>query len=338
MTQRFDPLDLVYSPQQIFDLGTRYLDYRRKNKGVGIPLGLDSLDKPDKDGNRLLPALPGELITVIGRPGNGKTGLMMAWARWRAQWLAVNGFANRIVGYVTYEQSIEELHAFNVASEARAAGSTISATNMAAGEITDNEWDEIMRAGAHRVELPLWFFGHSLERRKKRPVLTMTALEQALDAVERWDDGENRNLEIDMLFLDYLQRVPFDGRVESKTIGTSAVLDRCKDAALSYGCPVVVGVQASRDVDDRSLPIPNMSDGQWTSNIEQASDGVLAVVRPRKYRDEGELFGSMQVKGHCQMLITVLKRKLGPDNFSKWVYFAPEYNKLDELEMRHVEL
>lgn len=336
--QNFDPLDIVYSPQQVFDLGTRYLDYRRKNKGNGIPIGLDILDKPDKDGNRFLPALPGELITVIGRPGNGKTGFMMAWARKRAKWLKENGFDNRVVIYVTYEQSIEELHAFHVAAEAREAGSTISVTNMAAGEISDSEWHEIMKAGARRVELPLWFIGHSLERRKKRPVLTIKALEQALDEVERWSDGVHKDMQIDMVFLDYLQRVPFGERVESKTVGTSEVLNHCKDAALSFACPFVVGVQASRDVDSYKIPIPTMSDGQWTSNIEQASDGVLAVVRPRKYRDEGEMFGTMLVKGHCQMLISVLKRKLGPDNFSKWVYFAPEFNKLDELELRHVNL
>jgi len=32
----------------------------------------------------------------------------------------------------------------------------------------------------------------------------------------------------------------------------------------------------------------------------------------------------------------VLKRKLGPDNFSKWVKFEPEYNRLDEAELKNV--
>ena len=328
----FDPLDIVYSPQQIFDIGTRYLDYRRQNKGAGIPLYLKSLDEPDKDGNVLLPLLGGELVAVIGRPGNGKTGFMMRWARERAKRLKAAGITNRVVIYASWEQSIEELHAFNVAAEARENHSTIDATKMARGVITDQEWDDIVKAGATRVELPLWFIGHSLERRKKRPRITITALGQALDAVEKWND---ETMEIDMIFIDYLQRMPFEGRVESKTIGVSDNLDRLKDGALAFGCPMVVGVQATREVDNRDLPIPQMNDGQWTSNVEQASDCIISVVRPRKYKNELERFGSITVKGHCQMLISVIKRKLGPDNFAKWVYFAPEYNKLDELEQRY---
>jgi hypothetical protein len=100
----------------------------------------------------------------------------------------------------------------------------------------------------------------------------------------------------------------------------------------------VVGVQARREVDDRDdpsknkLPIPELDDGQWTSNVEQSSDRLLSLVRPIKYRKENEMFGKMQVKGTRQILITVLKQKLGKDNWSKWAYFDPEYNKLDELE------
>jgi replicative DNA helicase len=335
----FDPLDVVYSPQQVFDIGTRYLEYRRTHKDAGIPIGLNSLDVPDTKNQAFLPALPGELITIIGRPGNGKTGFMMRWARYRAKWLKDNGYDDRVVVYATYEQSIEELHAFHVAAEAREAGSSVDVTKMARGEISDQEWDAIMRAGAKRVELPLWFIGHSLARRKKRPNLTTSALMAGLDGIERWYDKDRKELQIDMVFVDYLQRIKSEGRTESKTIAVSDNLDRCKDGALTYGCPWIVGVQASRDVDSRTpLPIPQMDDGQWTSNIEQASDGIISVVRPRKYKKDGDMFGSVIVEGHCQMLVSVLKRKLGPDNFAKWVYFSPEYNKLDELEVKHYEL
>lgn len=325
-----NPADIVYSPQQIFDIGTRYLQYRRDNRGVGIPIGLRSLDEPDVKGNLFLPALPGELITIIGRPGNGKTGFMMRWARWRAQQLQEAGIENRVVVYATWEQSIEELYAFNIAADAR-----ISVTNMARGEITPEEWEAALSHGAKRITLPLWFIGHSMERRKKRPHLTMSAFASALDYIEKWNDERTQ---IDMVFVDYLQRIKFEGKIESKTIGVSDILDRCKDGALAFGAPFIVGVQASRDVDDQALPIPQMDDGQWTSNIEQASDGILSLVRPRKYKKEGDQFGSVVVEGHCQMLVSVLKRKLGPDNFAKWVYFEPEYNKLDELEERYVSL
>ena len=319
-----NPLDIIYTPQQITTIGTKYLEERRRNKGGGIPLGLASIDAD------FLPVVPGELITVVGRPGCGKTGFMMRWARWRAAQLEKQNAEDRIVVYATWEQSIEELYAFNIAAEAR-----LSISDMARGEITDDEWALAMAAGARRISLPLWFVGHSLERRKKRPKLTMDTLGTALLEIERWNDDRTQ---IDMLFVDYLQRIKFDREAESKVIATSEVLDRLKDAALAFGCPVVVGVQATRDVDKRDPPIPQMDDGQWTSNIEQASDKIFAVVRPRKYRKEGESFGKIIVQGSCQMLICLLKQKMGIDNKAYWVYFDPVYNKLDELEINSIQL
>lgn len=46
------------------------------------------------------------------------------------------------------------------------------------------------------------------------------------------------------------------------------------------------------------------------------------------------MFQGKVVTGNRQMIISVLKQKLGKDNFSRWVYFDPEFNKLDELETR----
>ena len=322
-----NPLDLVYSPQDIVTIGSKYLDTRRHDKISGIPIGLTSLDE------KFLPLLPGELMSIIARPGQGKTGFMMRWARVRAKWLQDNGMIDRVVVYATWEQSIEELYAFNVAAD-----TLLSVTDMAMGKIDDGNWNSVGEYGAKRIMLPLWFIGHSIERRKKRPNLTVTNLAKALDNTERWDNGK---IQIDMVFVDYLQRIKFENDVESKTIGVSDNLDRLKDGALRFGCPFVVGVQATRAVEERDMPIPQMEDGQWTSNIEQTSDKIFSLVRPRKYKQEGESFGKKSpviVQGHSQMLVSCLKQKLGPDNWVKWVFFEPEYNRLDELEMRNVNL
>lgn len=314
----FDPLDIIYSPQDITRAGTNYLKARRDNKGNGVPLGLRSIDKD------FIPAMPGELISIIGRPGNGKTGFMMRWARWRAHCLLDKGIENRVVVYCSWEQSIEELYAFNVAAEER-----LSITSMSRGEITDAEWENVLSAGVKRITLPLWFIGHSMERRRKRPVINMSNLGLALTNIENQLD---MHMQIDMIFMDYLQRIPAEGTVESKTVATSDILDRAKDGALAFGCPFVMGVQARRGVDDHEDPIPMMDDGQWTSNVEQTSDKIFSVVRPAKYKDPGEHFKGRKVEGNCQMYISLLKQKLGIDNRGYWVFFDPIYNKLDELE------
>lgn len=326
---------LIHSPTEVFTNGQRYLERRRDGNAYGVPMGLASLDRPyagRPNDETFLPVWPGEMISVIGRPGNGKTGLMMWWARSWAKTLQARGEMNRCVLYVTYEQTIEELNAFNLAAETK-----MSITKLATGQATDDEWTRVKAAGARRAELPLWFGGHSFERRngQKRPPMTTDSIGEMVQAVQNWDSQERR--EVDMVFVDYLQRIPFTGRPESKTVGHTEQLDNLKDIAIQLGTRVVVGIQAKREVDNKSLPIPAQEDGQWTSNIEQASDGILTVCRPRKYRQEGEEFGSQIVKGDTQMVITVAKRKLGPDNFARWVYFDPRYNQLDNLEMRHAD-
>lgn len=326
---------LIHSPVEVYTNGQRYLERRRSGTMYGIPIGLKSMDAPyagRPTEEVFLPVWPGEMVTVIGRPGNGKTGLMMWWARMWAKELQRRQADNRCVLYVTYEQTIEELNAFNLAAETK-----VSITKMALGQNDEAEWDRIQKAGALRAALPLWFMGHSFERRngQKRPPMTVENIGEAIQAVQAWDTDRR---EIDMVFVDYLQRIPVTGRAESKTVAHGEQLDALKDLAMQFGTRMVVGVQAKREVDARTLPIPTQEDGQWTSNIEQSSDGILTVCRPRKYKQEGEPFGSHIVEGDTQMVVTVAKRKLGPDNWARWVKFDPRYNELDDMETRRIDV
>ena len=336
MKPSINPLDLVFSPTEIGTIGRNYLEYRRTEQGKGIPLYIPALDYNPITGKGFLPVLSGEIIALIGRPGNGKTGFMMRWARTRARILqraiATGGAAEeRIVVYTTLEQSVEELHAFHVAAE-----TGVSITTMAYGTFSDEQWQKVQAVSAKRSVMPLWFIGHSIARRAKRPTLTIDTLSAALDGIEKWDGGDCTR-KIDMLFIDYLQRFPTPERAESKTVAMSDTYDRLKNAALALGCAVIVGVQAKREVDDRRVPIPGMEDGQWTSNIEQTSDGVLSVVRPRHYRHEGHEFDGVIVEGSAQMIVSCLKRKLGPANFKEWIDFDVRYNSLNKAEVKYSE-
>jgi len=306
-------------------IGTEYLRSRRDNKAIGLPIGVRSIDKD------YVPSQAGDIITVIGRPGNGKTSFMVRWARTRAEWLVQNSVENRIVIYVTLEQSIEALYAFDVA-----ASSGVSVTSMARGEITDEQLGSTIERGMSHVTRPLWFIGHSQERRKKRPVINVETIAAALREIEAWADTK---YVIDCVFVDYLQRMPYT--TDSKVIGLDLVLNDLKDWAFEFGCPFVIGVQAKREVDARPVPVPMMEDGQWTSAIEQVSDASFSVTRPRKYRQEGEMFGGknpVMVEGENQMLIYLLKQKLGPANIPYWVSFNPIYNRLDEMELRDIDM
>ena len=318
MATKRDYSTILFTPEEIGNQTGAYLKDRRENKGHGVRIGLRDLDEPDKDGNFILPMHPGELMSIIARPGHGKTGFMVRWARERSHWLREQKVAERVVVYVTLEQSIEELNAFNIAADER-----LSSTSMAQGEITDEEWKRCLQNSIGRRFLPLWNIGYSGTTDKKQIPVDLDGINGALELL-----SSEHHLKIDVVFVDYLQRIPYN-RAESKTVGVSDNLDGLKNIALQQHCPVIIGVQARREVDDKADPIPEMDDGAWTSNIEQTSDRVLSLVRPRNYRDEGAYFGQTRVEGRCQMLITVLKQKLAPANFVKWVWFDPIYNRLE---------
>jgi replicative DNA helicase len=319
-----DPLDIIFSPSQVARAGTAYIESRANNKNEGIPFGVPIVD------SQFLPMLPGELLTIIARPGHGKTMNLMRWARHRAQWLQANQILDRVVIYLTFEQHVEDLHSFVAASECG-----IPVDLMARGKLDETQLELIRDYSVRRSALPLWFIGHSQERRKKRPHIDLSSIEESLRRIENWERQNKRDVKIDMLFIDYLQRIPFEGNPESKTIGMDDNLNKIKDLALEFACPIACGVQAKREVDKYDVQIPEMGDGQWTSAIEQVSDRVIACVRPIKcVQKEGDMFGKTMVEGRNQCLIVLWKQKLGDCPFFWWLTFDPQYNRLNEAEER----
>jgi replicative DNA helicase len=83
-----------------------------------------------------------------------------------------------------------------------------------------------------------------------------------------------------------------------------------KDLAVSYGCPVVLGVQSSREVLNRSDKIPTLQDGQETSNIEQSSDASFGCWYPIKSEKEGSNIEGWTVNKNL-FFLRLLKQKLG---------------------------
>jgi replicative DNA helicase len=310
--------NIVYNPLEVSNLGSDYLKWKQTHKEFGVPFFAPSMR------SKVYPLFPGEVMSVIARPGHAKTSIMMFWARQRAKWLAANDQPKRAVIYATWEQSVEELHSFYIAAEQQ-----LSITKMAKGELSEEDWKKVQQASVDRINEPLWFIGHSMVRRSGRKPITVATLEQAVERVRDSGDG----YDVDCVYLDYLQRIHPEKSNDGPVMAFSGIMDGIKNFALGFGVPVVVGVQASREVEELKLPIPEMHHAQWTSNIEQSSDRVLSLVRPRRYRREGEMFGSRQVDGISQLLVSVLKQKLGEANFVEWLKFNPMYNRLDEAEL-----
>lgn len=311
---------ILFPPDEVARLGSQYLHFIEENKGNGITLGIPELDAD------FYPLMMTELMSIIARPGNGKTGLMVYMARRRAKELRERNVTDRAIPYITLEQSIEELNAFNLAAESEP---HISITRMIRGELKKTEWESIHRAAVQRQFMPLWNIGYSVMAGKKQIPVDLDAIDGALNIVAQ-------EKKLDIIFIDYLQRIPVDGNTESsKAVAVSNNLDGLKNLALKYKCPVVVGVQAKREVDQTADKIPTFADGQWTSNVEQSSDRILTLMRPAKYFEEGEEVPGQigkRVRGRNQLIVSIEKQKLGGVGISTWIKFDPEYNVFDRME------
>lgn len=331
---------MIFSPTEIGTLSTAVLKrrmeaYRAGGLEAGVPLYIKNMDMTNPDEDGVIP-MTDELVTIIARPGHGKTSFMMRLAKMRSADIrkrtAINeADANRrAVVYISYEQTIEALNAFHVASSA---DNGLSITAMALGAMTDTQWQDVERININRMADPLWFIGNSTERRN-HGITNIQSMTAALDEIQCWNSA---GVIIDSVFVDYLQRMPYD-KSESKTIGVSENLDNLKILCMRYGAPFFVGAQATRDVEKRDNPTPGMDDGQWTSNIEQTSDVSISLLRPCLYRNQNEDFDGVLVQGRNQMQAAVLKQKLGPAGFIRWLDFDVKYNRLNEAELKSYNL
>lgn len=323
---------LVHMPDVSSDMSLKYLAERRKlaqaGGFVGVPLGIQSLDSV------MLPLLPGQICTVLARPGNGKTSFLIRWARWWAQVIKQNPntYKGQYVALITTEQIVEELNAFMAA-----AATEINIENMARGKLTDKEWAKLERWSVESSQLPLVIIGQSSERRRARVPLRMDVVSQALQSIE-----DDFGMKPSFILLDWLQQmkapkdVPYQS--DSKALAVAENLSICKDIAIMNGCPMAIAAQAARKVDSYDVQIPQADDGQWTSSLEQDSDTQVSLVRPIKYRQDGEMFGDLKVKGDLQLVVTVIKQKMGPANIARIVSMDPRYNKINDLEERLIDL
>lgn len=320
---------LVFTPLEASNAAEEYVEWRKENNGGGMPLYIKSMEYNAQKNDGFMPVLPGELISVIARPGHGKTGFMFRWARERAADLARQAKAGNetaaksVVVYITLEQKVEELRLFHVAAE-----KNISMSDVASGQISD--WGSVTSGLRNLYTTPLWFIGRSMKRRRNKAQLNEENIYQALQEIECWQE-ENQTQVIDSVYVDYLQKfrsTTGDNFVEYY----SGLMNTLGNWAGDYMTRMVLGVQAKREVDKRETPIPLLEDGQWTSTVEQFSDGVLSLVRPCLY--PSMTFDGVSVVGKDQLLVSCLKRKLGPANFKGWIKFDPRYNRLSEVEVK----
>jgi replicative DNA helicase len=310
--------ETVFSPSEASTLAVESVEERRRHL-PGLPTGIPGLD------DVMLPMKRGELIVVEGYTSNGKSLVMSAIANHALQFAQDRD----VVLYISWEQSIEEQTILDISRMCR-----IDCSAMYRGNLDEVQWKVMMRAAIDRMGQPLWLIGHSDASDKRRPRMGMTEVAVALDYLV--DVQKRKPI---LIVLDYLQRINRDGEKQRDArIAYMNIVDRVKDMALAFTCPVLLGVQAGRQVLDRKWQMPEIHDGQETSNIEQSSDKFISVWMPKTSQEIGSTLTIPGSKAKTPvtpnlLLLSLLKQKFGEAPKLLALYARPEIGQLHRLDL-----
>lgn len=304
---------LVHTPAELSSSYVKWAKYIKETPGV--TWGVPSIDK------RVIPMRPGNVTFIIGRPGSGKTTLMAYLAKAEANRIRERKATNEVVVYVSWEMSAEELMACWMAEDG------MTASDVAWGRV---DLDALTYRAFKQAEIPIWVIGHSIDRVGKQVArMTPEVVFQAVESMRK-DFGVTPRL----LCLDYIQIVPIESRA-NRVEKINEIPPRIKELAKSAGVPIVAGAQARREVDKYDVKLPELSDGQWCSAIEQAGDKVFGLWRPVTTEARGDTIKIGKTWAEVTdklMVIRLLKQRLEKPRWTWTMEFAPEYVRLAEME------
>jgi replicative DNA helicase len=311
-----DPAQTTFSPTQAMTLAVNSVQERSIAHGgfiTRVP-GLDSV---------MLPMRPGELIGVIGYTSNFKSGLMSYIARQVMHQLPDP--EKEVVIYVSWEQTVEEQTLLDLAFTAQ-----VNTTRMYRAELMPEDMQRLMEASVSRAGLPYWLIGHSESSNTRRPRLSMTDVANALAYTV--DVHQKKPA---FLVLDYLQRINRDDcHAFEARLAFMEIIDRAKDMALAFHCPVLLGTQAGRHLLERKWKQPQLADSQESSTMEQTCDKVLSTWLPKTSENIGSIIGGKHnpfTVTENLLLINLLKQKYGPAPALLAVNIHPETNSLNSI-------
>jgi replicative DNA helicase len=235
-----------------------YIDFRQNNRGVipGLRTGIEKLDRA------ILGLNKGDLVVIAGRPGMGKTAI-----------LGGIHLANRKVptGCMSAEMPRDQLVMRMVSSI-----SGVPLRNIRLGELDDEHWPRMNTAFNMIRDMPL----HINDR-------SAPDIEEIVRQARRWKYEHD----IQLLSLDYLQRIPTPRGVKQRNEGVEYITRTLKELARDLEIPVVALSAVGREVEKREDKRPLMSDLRDSGAIEAEADNIITLYREEVYSDDQRYAG-----------------------------------------------
>jgi replicative DNA helicase len=221
----------------------------RQDEMLGIPTGFTDLDK-------LLNGLQSsDLVLIAGRPGMGKTSLLLSLLHTAAQKY------QKHVAVFTLEMSGDQL-----AQRLLSQTSGIDSQRLRSGRMSADEWALFTETAEALSQLPVFL--------DDTPALTPFQLRSACRRLAM-ETG------LDMVIVDYLQLMSGGSRFENRVQEVGMISRQLKVLAKELNVPVIAAAQLSRAVEQRADKKPTLADLRESGNLEMDADIVILLHRPQ---------------------------------------------------------
>jgi replicative DNA helicase len=288
---------------------------------TGTPTGFRQLDR------KIAGLHPGDLYIVAGRPGMGKTSLVLNMAvnvaMPRRKAVAENSEPygegdieepGDGVAFFSLEMPREQLAARLLSVEAR-----VDVSRIRSGEIRREDWNKLTDAAARLGRLPIW-----LDDTPALTLLDLRAKVRRLQADVKRGDAPGGATKIGMVCIDYLQLMQGRRDAGSREQEISELSRGLKQLAKEMGVPVMALSQLNRSVETRTTKDkrPQLSDLRESGAIEQDADAIFFIYRDEYY------FKDSPDRGIAEIIVA--KQRNGPTGSIK-VKFTSEFTRFDDL-------
>jgi replicative DNA helicase len=219
---------------------------------VGVPSGFNDLDAKTGGFQK------SDLIVIAGRPGQGKTSLVLNVAQNASIQYKIP------VAIFSLEMSEQQLVTRLLCSEA-----SVDSYRLRTGLLKDAEWPRIAQAMGALSEAPIY-----IDDSPSLSIMEMRTKTRRLKSANN----------LGLLIVDYLQLM--QGRnVENRVQEVSEISRGLKSLARELQVPIIACSQLSREPEKRIDHRPQLADLRESGAIEQDSDLVLFIYRERFYND-----------------------------------------------------
>jgi replicative DNA helicase len=273
---------------------------RRKSgeKYAGIPCGFYDID--DLIGG----FSGGNSVIVAGRPGLGKTSLLITMAVNMAKG------GNHVILF-SLEMSEKEIMQRIVSMLCGVSSHKIRI----ASKLTDTEFELVIEATHTAEALPIHIVA------PKGGLTPLSLHRKARRLYKRYP--------VKAVMVDYLQLMKGGSKSENRTQEVGAISHSVKELARELDVPVFSAAQLNRAVEGRQDKRPALSDLRESGDLEQDADIVLMIYRDEEYNENTERPN--------QADIIIAKHRNGPTGTAT-LYFRKELTQFANLRKTNVDL